>query len=982
MKRIFSLRIFALSLPLPVLALFVLPAAWAQSTGQIQGVVTDPSGSAIPGVAVLATNTSTGATRAVETGADGRYLLPALPPGTYTLTYSHTGFTNTKVNGILIQIGTAIVRRDALKVASQQTTVEVNGTPPPIDVTKSNVAGVVTAKQITQLPIQGRQYLNLATLMPGTTQTASRTFYSNVQMGGGGHYYSNSFTVDGVNNNWSEMGEPRENFPEGSVEEFKVYTSQFAAGTGGMATGGAVAVVTKSGTNALHGDAFEFFKNQDFNRDNSFQTAAEQSQAKILGTTAQKAPLNYNQFGGDIGGPILKNKLHFFGSWESTLEQGSYTVFTNNPAIFGAFEGVYKQPSHDDILDMRFDYQLSSKQVMFVRYGQEWNLLTCEGCGGDSSPNSGYDGLIPRKSLVFGHTWQVSSNLVNNFRFQYARSAYLLAPSQCPNACGQGIWTAIGQYPAARFVPYNATLNFPDFSWGGDYGDDGIEHHVEFKDYVSLLRGAHNMTFGTDIQYVPFADDAPVGIKGSFSFNSDPLQALDPNSAPNNPSFDTSNLYYPASGSSKAYGPTSFNQTTPPIYTSVPTTDTSYFFTDDYTGIRNLNVSFGLRYDREFGAFDENLTQADFPQPVPDLGDPSKRGDAHNFGPRLGLSWDIGGGPNVLRAGYGIYYGNLQTLQNFPEDRDFLQQDIVVSCNAPGDASCPAYPSGQGPTKTKLPNLTVLAQNYQNPYSEQYNLGYSREISPNFSINADGVYELTMRDYKVVDLNYPVNGVRPLPQYGEILQHDPIYDSHYKALYLRADKRFSKNYQFLLSYTLSSCMGTGAQGSVTDYSDWNLDWGPCAVDQRNALVGSTSYQAPWGITLGAIYTLRSSLPFSVYSTSRNSDSTRQYVPGTSRNQGNRGLDFAALSAYRASLGLSALAASDVTSERVSDMDLRASRNFSLGETRQLQVIGQVFNLFGAYNYTGVTTSITSAAWGQPTGAGPLQQAELALKFSF
>ncbi|MGH9466285.1 MAG: carboxypeptidase regulatory-like domain-containing protein [Terriglobales bacterium] len=982
-----TLRLALPLLALALLALFVLPAAWAQSTGQIQGVVTDPSGSAIPGVAVLATNAGTGATRSVETGVDGRYLLTSLPPGTYTLTYSHAGFSTTKVNGILIQIGSAIVRHDALKVATQQTTVEVNGTPPPIDVTKSNVAGVVTAKQITQLPIQGREYLNLATLMPGTTQAASRTFYNNVQMGGGGHFYSNSFTVDGVNNNWAEMGEPRQNFPEGAVQEFKVYTSQFSANVGGMSTGGAVAVVTKSGTNVLHGDAFEFFKNQAFNRDNSFQVAAEKSNAQLLGTSPSKAPLQYNQFGGDIGGPIVRNKLHFFGSWESTLEKSSYTVFTLNPAIFGSFNGVYKQPSHDDMMDLRVDYQIDANQMMFVRWAQEWNMLTCQGCGGEAAPDSGWDGLIPRKSLVGGHTWQVSSHMVNNIRFQYARSAYLLAPSQCPNACGQDIWTAIGQFPAARINLYSTSLNFPDFSLGSDYGEDGIESHWEYKDTLSIMHGAHNMEVGADYQRVPYADDDPYGIKGQFNFNTDPTQPITPSGS----GVTVANLYYPASGSTPAYGPTYFNQLAPPLYTPMPSSDMSFFFNDAYSGIRNLNVTAGLRYDREFGSFDENLNPASFPQPVPDLGDPSQRGDKHNFGPRLGLSWDIGGGPNILRAGYGMYYGNLQTLQVLPEARNFLQNNIVVECAAPGDAGCPAYPSGQGPAVTQLANLTVVAQNYQNPYSEQYNLGYSREISSNFSINVDGVYELTERDFKYVDLNYgDGSGNRPLPQYGQISQLQSIYHSKYKALYVRADKRFSNKYQFLISYTLSSCMGDGAQAPVTDYSDWGLDWGPCSVDQRNALVASSSYQAPWGVTLGAIYTLRSSLPFSLYAPGAyNIDGSSQYVPGTSYDQGYRNLDFGAINAYitaqNAAQGLNAplVSASDLTSQRVSDLDLRASRAFKLGETRQIEVIGQVFNLFGTYNYSGnINTNLLSAGWGQPYGAGSLQQAELAVKFSF
>lgn len=973
-----------------VLAVLLLPGRLAaQDTAQIQGTVTDASGAAIPGVNVTATNTLTGAARTVQAGVDGRFLLPALPLGTYKLTYAKTGFSTTEISGIVLQIGSVISRHDSLKVATQQTTVEVSGVAPPIDTTKSDVSGVITTTQIQTLPIANRQYLNLSLLMPGTTQDASRSFYSNVQLGGGDHYYANSFTVDGVNNTWAEMGEPRQNFPEGAVAEFKVYSSQFKADEGGMASGGAVSVVTKSGTNQIHGDVFEYWRNQSLNRDNSFQIAAEQQQG------TGKAPLDRNQFGGDIGGPILKNKLHYFGAWESTLTQGSYTVFTRNPAIFGAFQGVFKQPSHDDLLDLRADYQLSNTQSMFVRFGGEWNLLTCQGCGGSSASNSGYDGLLPRHSLVVGHTWALSSNFVNDFRFQYAKSSYLLGPTGCPNNCGQGIWTAIGQYPASRFVPYNTTLSFPDFSWGGDYGDDGIESHWEAADTASIFKGAHNIKYGFDIAYIPFADDAPVGIKGAFNFNTDPSQPLVPAGAPNNASFSAANLFTPANGTTPAYGPTSFTQTIPPVLTSVPTAEAGYFVTDDYNGIHNLTLSLGLRYDREFGSFDEHINPSAFAQPVPFLGDPSKRGDKNNFAPRLGLSWNVrGDGRDVLRAGYGIYYQNLQTLQNFSEDRNFTQTVVSITCSKPGQASCPTYPNATGPLNTILPTVTVLAPNYQNPYSQQYNLGYSREITPNFSIHADGVYEFTLRDYRVVDLNYPQAGAatRPLPQFARILQHDPVSHAKYKALYIRADRRFSNKYQFLVSYSLSSCLDDGAQSTVTNYSNWGQDFGTCSIDRRNALVASGSYQAPWGITLGTIWNLRSATPFSVFENTRNFDGSSQYVPGTTRDQGRRGLDYAAVNTYRTALtfkdaqgvvhNFPAVDPSMLANGRINTVDLRASRTFKLGESRRLDVIAQVFNLLGTYNYSGIVTNLNSLSWGQATGAGPLQQAELALHFSF
>ena len=171
---------------------------------------------------------------------------------------------------------------------------------------------MVTQQQIDTLPVNTRQYLNLALLMPGTTQDASRTFYNNVQIGGGGRFYANGFTVDGVTNTWAEQGEPRQNFPEGAVQEFRVNTNQFKAEQG-LAMGGVVNVVTKSGTNAFHGEAFEYFRDSALNHDNKFTEQAFQA----AGETG-KAPFRRNQFGGDVGGPIVKNRTHFYAAFERT----------------------------------------------------------------------------------------------------------------------------------------------------------------------------------------------------------------------------------------------------------------------------------------------------------------------------------------------------------------------------------------------------------------------------------------------------------------------------------------------------------------------------------------------------------------------------------------------------------------------------------------------------------------------------------------
>jgi hypothetical protein len=227
----------------------------AQDAGVIEGAVTDDQGGVLPGATVTLKNTEMGVSRDVVSDAEGKYRFPALGPGRYTLTTSLQGFAPSEIRDIVLTIGLDIRYDVKLRVQSVAETVTVTGEAPVVDTSKSQVEGVVTQQQIQTLPINTRQYLNLALLMPGTSQDAVRAFYNNVNVGAGGSFYSNGFVADGVTNTWTEQGEPRQDFPQDSIREFKVNTMQYKAEYG-LATGGLVTVVSKSGTNKAHGNAF------------------------------------------------------------------------------------------------------------------------------------------------------------------------------------------------------------------------------------------------------------------------------------------------------------------------------------------------------------------------------------------------------------------------------------------------------------------------------------------------------------------------------------------------------------------------------------------------------------------------------------------------------------------------------------------------------------------------------------------------------
>ena len=946
--------------PRLVVAFFIVliaSPAWGQSgDAEVTGIVKDQTGAPVAGASLSLVNADSGVTRAAAADAEGRYKFAGVPPGRYTLKTEATGFKMETATGFVLNIGTRVDHNVSLAIGSVQDAVTVTGDVPPVDTSRGEIAGVVTQQQIDSLPVNTRQFLNLALLMPGTTQDASRTFYNNVQIGGGGRFYANGFTVDGVTNTWAEQGEPRQNIPQGAVQEFKVNTNQFKA-EAGLAMGGLVTVVTKSGTNAFHGEAFEYFRHSSLNHDNKF-TQAALLQAGLSGN----APFKRNQFGGDVGGPILKNRTHFYAAYERTQIDDSFTIFVPTAAtkFYSSNVGVFNKPSYDQMLNLRLDHQIGNNQHLFARYSQEWNKQTYQGCSNSSEANC-YDGLIPRRSFVAGHTWTPSATVVNDFRFQYAFASFLLGPS------GKNIFTDLGKYPESRLALLDQVYIFPSFRYGFGYNELGVETRWQFKDDLTWIKGNHTLKFGFDFSHIPFADDSTSNYKGSWTFATD--QAFNPKD--------------PATIAALTK-PTQFTAAIPGQYTPVPVSHYGLYIQDDWRIHRDLSVSLGLRWDREVGSYNESLDVTKFAKPIPFIGDPGKRGQTKNFGPRLGLAWNIRGtGKNVLRAGAGIYYNNIQTLLNFPENRNLLLCNVLIPN--------PSYPNpygSQSPSSfcsTAAPTVTVLDKNFAMPYSEQFTYGYSRQVTNSFSVHVDGVYMHTLKDWRNYDMNYPnAAGVRPIPEFARILDHKSISQYKYKALYVRAEKRFARRYQFLVSYTFASSRDDNPQAQVTNQANYNLDWGPSGIDRRHALVASGSVELPWKFNMGFVWQTRSSLPFSAFSTIQ-FDGVTQYVNGTTRNIGNRnnGALLSSVNAYRASLNLAAIPASQIDSSSYNSFDLKVSRPIFTRNERRIDLIGQAFNLFGRTNLTGgSTSSSTSSGFGQILGASNLQQAELALKFSF
>ncbi len=993
------------------LSLALVSGLQAQSgQADVQGIISDPSGSVIAGATVVLTNTDSGDKRTVKTGSDGRYTFPTIAPGHYSIMISATSFSPETISGLTIELDNHVNQNATLKIGSESTVVEVSGTVPAVDTTAYDVGGIVDQAQIDNLPIPNRQYLALALLTPGTTQDASRSFYSNVQSGGGTYFYANGFSWDGVSNQQTEEGDPRQNIPEDAVGEFKTYTAQMPADMG-WAMGGFTALVTKSGTNRIHGDVFEYYRNQQMTADNQFTQASE------LANHTGSPLYSRNQFGGSIGGPIYKNKTHYFGAYERTQGTTSYTLFGSGAAAqadYASLLGTFATPNHDQLIVARIDHDLKSNQQIFFRLGLESQLATAQGCGNTNTTGC-YDGQFPRRAYVAGHTWEPTAKIVNEARFQYAYISYELGP----------YGTTPPKKPTDLLDPNyskNITLaySFPSFSYGHNYAADGVESRWQVNDTLSLQRGAHSIKIGFDVSYVPYTDAVASNLNGTYTFLTD--QPFDGTSA-------TTAALCPTPTATSC--PHSFTQSAVPLLYYLPSTQQSYFLEDSWKARQNLTISAGIRYDLQKGSpFLDTYTPNPAKPVIPYEGNPHSRGDYNNFGPRVGVSWDpFNKAKDVIRAGYGVFYNFIQTELSEAEKLNFVACSISIV-----GSQYVAYPNPyNGGTvssfcgSTANTTVTILSPTLSNPYMHQFTLGYTRQLGTDLSVSLDGIYDRGLRDYKVYDRNLAVNGVRPDTQIGQIQQHDSTAATEYKGFYVKVSKRYSHRYMYTASYALSSAADNNPHAAPVDYNNQQNDWGPAGIDRRNVIVLSGSVMLPFKIMAGGIFSYRGREPFSVttstlspnvFPVNPNPNGTAQYVPGTKRDQGNRNINYAAINAYRADLdanvktysGLSGgstgtpvaggtgcangyapgtgtclstnLSAASVVSNQYMDFDLKLSKVVFQHESMKLEVIGQAFNLFGTENYTGITTSPTLNTFGQPTGAGTVQIGELAAKFTF
>jgi hypothetical protein len=908
---------------------------WAQATAQINGTVKDATGAVLPGVEIMATQTETGIIRSTVTNETGSYVLPNLAVGPYRFEAALPGFRTYIQTGIVLQVNSNPLINAVLEVGQVTEQVEVQANATLVETRSVGVGQVIENERILELPLNGRQATDLIVLAGAAVQTvpnnADRAMVGSVAMSvAGGLSTGTVYLLDGAMHNdpYGNANLPLP-FPD-ALQEFKVETSALSA-QNGMYSGAAVTSVTKSGTNNFHGDLFEFVRNDLFNARNYFAT--------------KNSTLKRNQFGGTFGGPIKQNRIFFFGGYQGTtvradpgdnkqyvpttaMMAGDFTAiaspacnsgrqialrapFVNNrinPATFSkpAVLITNKLPKTSDPCGLvtfgarrvtdenqlvgKIDYQRNDKDSLFGRfivtkykkpnaYALEPNLLLSS----QSTENLGFDNMA--QSYTLGDTYLLSPNTINSFRLAVNQTEINRVPAQFFQ--GSDIGVNIYSYDPKQ-IKVDVTGGF---SIGGGYGP-GRNTAYQASDDLSLVRGTHQMAFGTNLAYWRNHLNAVTNSSiGSFTFN----------------------------GQTTGLGLADFLTGTVSAFTEKSAHETymsqwylGAYWADTWRATPRLTLNYGVRWepfippvtrngiianfsDERFKAGTKSTVFKNAPAGFYYPGDPGFPGTKcrpsgvcnatgmysqwGNFTPRLGFAWDVrGDGRMSLRASYGMAHdmltgGFFNNLITAPWDAS------IALGSTPGGFENPwlGYPGGNPfPTKTIDPNAdfpaygSYLVVPYDAPAMTRHswNLSLQRQIAADWLLSASYMGSQAVHLWGNQELNpavyFPggpctINGVtystcsttaniaqrRRLSLQGTPVgfldQYQPGGTQSYHGLLASVQRRAARGVTVGANYTWSHCYGdisrasaAGTPGSTyLDPYNRDFDRGNCEGDRRH-----------------------------------------------------------------------------------------------------------------------------------------------------
>jgi hypothetical protein len=953
MRRLMALAILALVAATPAIA--------QGTTGAIEGKVADEQGLSLPGANVTATRTSTGFSRSTVTDGNGIFRLLGLQVGAYNVKIELAGFATT-TRPVIVNVAATTTPDVRLKVAGQTEQVTVMAETPIIDTTATGVGEIITQEQIANLPLNGRQMGNLAALAPGvslgfhTDPTKSTQFAPQVSGGGGRNI---NYLIDGGDNNDDTVGGLVQNFPLDSIGEFNFETQRFRADTG-RANGGTIKVVTKSGTNELKGSGFGYFRDKSLN--------SETESEKNAGTG--KGDYRRWQYGASLGGPIIKDKTHFFLSFERISQDTTQAVTTLG--LYPDKDGVFAIPYRENMFVGKLTHQVNPSNFLSVRYGYNNND---QPYGADS--NTPPEGWGDNKNTFHSANANLSSVLsggkLNEFTFQFS---YFL------NHIGANSDLPAESYPNGVFV--GTSVNVPQTT---------EQHKYQFRDDFTWTKGKHELRVGASFIYEPTLDI-------TFSTGQQPLYThLADSRTSAISSIGYNGSIGGAGGGSEA---------------RIPNNQYSIYLQDGWRVTNKLMLDIGIRYDLVTGfAFDQtkNIIYSELVDaahrgvfqstglPCPCIGfedfGKSPQEDKNNIAPRIGFSYDVkGDGDFLLRGGAGRYYDFAYTNANILFAVVGAQSSFgAVYQNSDGsgikNADGSFYQVGQPLPPNQLANASAPLPSHAatprplQPYADQANLGFAKRLGNGYAVEVEGVYTKGHDLGTRPALNVRINGgarrfAGILPQAGTASWRVDLMggEAEYKGVNFVVKKRWDGKLQMLASYTLSDSKSSASLRATDEFGEYNVlnafdPWNerqlnPTYTDARHRFQVSGTWSPGWGLNISPIFRYRSATPYNVITgfDDNHDGTTANDIPSTAATQNSaRGSDF-------------------------SQFDLRLSKRFGLGGRAHVEAIAEMFNVFNATNPGGYVGNERSTSFGQPTTyAGDFQRgdsrvAQLGLRLEF
>ncbi|MDQ3805071.1 MAG: TonB-dependent receptor [Acidobacteriota bacterium] len=896
-------------LSLALLTLSLSPAALAQQpTGGIEGTVTDPQGAVVPNATVTARQVSTNQTRTTTANDEGRYSFSQLAPDTYEVRATGANFKTSVARDIVVAVGTTVPLDFALEVGGAAEEVTVIGTSEAqVDRVDHEVAGVVGTQQIQNLPLNGRNFLDLAQLQPGVETVAGGTFdptkanYTGVSIAGQAGR-STQITVDGGSVVDNVVGTTTQNFSQEIVQEFQLGISNVDVSSGASGTG-TVNVVSRSGTNEYHGNAYIYYRDDKFA---AFPGLSRLDAANGIPAVAQadRVPFDRQQFGGTFGGPIVKNKLFFFSNYEQNNQDA---VALHNVFSSPQFSGFTPNPFDERLFTTKVDWVVNAANAFFGRYSFNDNS--------QQVPFAPGTGIVPRESTsgIFTSNDQIVSNDTHGL-------VAGLTSTLTPKLTNQFIWAYndFGNVINPATVGVVELRDFPDQVFRS--GTNAItpqttfQNRNQFRNDLTYATGNHTLRFGGNYERS--------SITGIFVFaNPGRIRFFIPDTGLNT---EEDFLNAPVRDLSVGIGDATLPFNTPEGKTI--NHRFQFYGNDNWKLTDRFTLNYGLAYRYDTNLWNHDQTRPAILAPLLTGGTAAPPPDGNNWSPRVGFAWDLAGdGRTVLRGGVGIYYDTtIDNLRLF-ERADlgpagaqlFLVGTTVISDLLPGGdgrfGDTPGNASGfitVGDLINILPQVRadleanalncdlptsvecfgtvsgpIFSSDFEVPYSIQYAFGVQRELPWNMLLQADfnyrkGLHEVLTYDVNQGDsINGPINPLAPFP----VPFADSSAYSTYKALLVRLDRRFAQGFQMTGSYSLSRLNGFGNDalglGQIgTDLNNLKLEFGPAALDRTHRFVLSAVWDLPffsrsdnwakrnvlgnWNISF--ISTAFSGLPFSAF----------------------------------------------------------------------------------------------------------------------